>query len=177
MQTSTPIAENLQESTADLESRIQQLEATLPELYSALCHIYREIDFTQLEPETFTAPYSTHSIPLPHSMLSVTLITTPPMLTIGTPDSHTPGPLHWEHILEVHFPTDTIFVGFCYGGSTGTVEWVSDVGPGHALPALSALPSSGVAGQFYLAKREGIRTIKITSSGEMYLDKLSIGIA
>jgi hypothetical protein len=141
-----------------------------------LSHTFGEIDFTQMPPESFKSPYSTQSFPVPNTKLSATFITTPPLLTVGTPQSNTPGPLHWEHMLEIQLPSKIRFISFRYGGDTGTLEWSSDSGPGHVLPTLPALVGTIQTREFQLARSEGIRSIKLTSSGEMVLYKLAIGI-
>ena len=141
------------------------------------CQLYAEIDFAKLTPGAFDSPYSIHSIPIPRTRLNVTFTTTPPLLVIGTPLSHTPGPLQWGTVLDIQFPGDTQFVSFRYGGGAGTVEWFDDNGSGHMLPALPAMTAANDTGQFHLASHEGIHRIKITSSGEMFLSNLAVGIA
>src|SRR5438128_11564213 len=101
METLTLPAENLQETIVSLESRTNQLEETIFELYRSVSRIYGVLEFAQMTPATFAAPYSTHSIAIPHTTLSVTFTTTPARLVIGTPQSATPGPLQWTKILEI----------------------------------------------------------------------------
>src|SRR5690349_16056343 len=91
----SPTIEQPQAMIAHLENRINQLEETLLEVYPMFCQLYAEIDFAKLTPEAFGSPYSIHSIPIPRTRLNVTFTTTPPLLVIGTPLSHTPGPLQW----------------------------------------------------------------------------------
>ena len=146
-------------------------------LYQSICPLYGTIDFAQIAPEDFGPPYSTHSVPIPDTKRSVTLITTPPHLVIGTPDSHIPGPLQWEHELRIVFPLHTTFVSIGYGGETGDVQWFSADGSGHPVPALSALAAPDQAGHFYLAQHEGIHIIQITSTGKMFLNTLTVGIS
>ncbi len=172
-----PANEPSQETIAHLENRLNQLEETLLEVYPMFCQLYAEIDFSKLTPEAFDSPYSIHSIPIPRTRLNVTFTTTPPLLVIGTPISQTPGPLKWRKVLEIQFPEDTQFVSFRYGGGAGTVEWFGDSGSGHMLPALPAITAAVDTGHFHLARHEGIRRIKITSSGEMFLSNLAVGIA
>jgi hypothetical protein len=173
----SPTIEHSQETIAHLENRINQLEAMLLEVYPTFCHLYAEIDFAKLTPEAFDSPYSIHSIPLPRTRLNVTFTTTPPLLVIGMPISQIPGPLKWRTVLEIQFPEDTQFVSFLYGGGTGTVEWFDDSGSGHVLPALPAITTTMDTGHFHLARHEGIRRIKITSSGDMFLSNLAVGMA
>lgn len=171
----TPILmENINETSATMQSRITHLEETILELYQSFCPIYGTIDFAQVPPEDFDTPYSTHSVPIPHTKLNVTFVTTPPHLVIGTPSAHTPGPLHWGHELKIEFPVHTAFVSFHYGGETGDVQWFSADGAGHQLPAL-AMPDQ--TGHFYFAHHEGIRHIQITSTGKMYLTTIAVGIS
>ena len=177
MNLTTPVLEDSQETMVGLERRINQLEETLLEVYPTFCHVYGEIDFAQVTPESFNAPYSTLALPIPHTKLNVTLMTTPPGLVIGMPPSHTPGPLQWGQILEIQFPGETKFMSFRYGGGTGTVEWFSDAGAGYTLPSLLALSDVIHTRRFHLARHEGIRRIKITSNGEMFLCNLAIGIS
>ncbi len=172
-----PAIEHSQETIAHLENRINQLEETLLEVYPMFCQLYADIDFARLTPEAFDSPYSIHSIPIPCTRLNVTFTTTPPLLVIGTPLSQTPGPLQWRKELQIQFPKDTRFVSFRYGGGTGTVEWFGDSGSGHRLPALPAIAAANDTGHFHLARHEGIRRLKITSSGAMFLSNLAIGIA
>ena len=174
----TPLLmENIQEIPETVQSRITQLEETILELYQSFCPIYGTIDFAQVSPEDFDTPYSTHSVPIPHTKLSVNMITTPPHLVIGTPASHTPGPLHWEHKLKIEFPAHTAFVSFRYGGEAGDVQWFSADGAGHPLPALPALVMPDQTGHFYFAQHEGIRSIQITGTGKMFLTTLAVGIS
>jgi hypothetical protein len=173
----SPTIEQSQETIAHLENRINQLEETFLEVYPMFCQLYAEIDFAKLVPEAFDSPYSIHSIPIPGTRLNVTFTASPPLLVIGTPLSQTPGPLQWGTVLEIQFPEDTQVVSFRYGGGTGTVEWFGDSGSGHMLPELPALTAVNDTGQFHLARHEGIRRIKITSSGEMYLSNLAVGMA
>ena len=176
METLTLSAENLQETIVSLESRTNQLEETIFELYRSVSRSYGVLDFAQMTPETFAAPYSIHAITIPQTNLSVTFITTPPGLVIGTPQSMTPGPLQWAKVLEIQLPSHTKFVSFCYGGNVGTVEWFGDDNSGYSLPTLRELSPLTPTRQFYLAKNEGIRGLKLTSSGAMVLHSLAIGI-
>ena len=73
-------------------------------------------------------------------------------------------------------PSHTRFVSFCYGGSVGTVEWFGDDNSGYMLPTLPELSPMTPTQQFYLAKNEGIRRLKLTSKGAMVLHNLAIGI-
>jgi hypothetical protein len=171
------LTENLRETSASMQSRIDQLEETVLELYKALCPAYGTIDFAQAVPEELNTPYSTHSVPIPGTNTSVTLITTPPHLVIGTPASHTPGPLQWEHELRIEFPAHTTFVTLGYGGETGDVQWFGADGSGHLVPALSALIAPGQIGHFYLARHEGIAAIQLTGTGRMYLTTLTVGMS
>jgi hypothetical protein len=176
MELMIPAVENSQETVAYLERRMDQLEDTLLAVYASFCHSYGEIDFTRMPSETFNAPYSTHSMPIPQTRLNVTFITTPPLLVIGTPDPNTPGSLRWERLLEIRFPNDTKFVSFRYGGGTGTVEWFSDGDSGHMMPPLPGISAANQTRNFYLAKNEGVRSLKITSKGDMVLHNLAIGV-
>jgi len=176
MQTPT-LMENVQESSANVQSRINQLEETIAQLYRSFCPLYGTIDFTQMAPEEFDSPYSIHSMSIPHTKLSVTLITNPPKLVIGTPSTHTPGPLHWEHELKIELPAQTMFVSVGYGGETGEVHWFSEDGTAHSLPVLPTPTTPDQARQFYLAQPEGIRGIRITSTGKMFLNSLTVAIS
>src|SRR5579862_7705140 len=122
MKTTIQSAENLEDTNVYLESRINQLEETIPELYQAFCQEYGNIEFDQMAPQSFVPPYTIHTIHIPRTKLEVTFVTTPPHLIIGTPP-HTPGPLQWEHILEIQLPRGTKFVSFRYGGGIGELEW------------------------------------------------------
>ena len=176
METLTLSAENLQETIVSLESRTNQLEETIFELYRSVSRVYGVLDFTQMTPETFATPYSTHSIAIPHTTLNVTFTTTPPRLVIGNPQSMTPGPLQWTKVLEIQLPSHTKFVSFCYGGGVGTVEWFADDNSGYILPTLRELSPATPTRQFYLAKNEGIRRLRLTRIGETVLHRLTIGI-
>jgi hypothetical protein len=159
------------------QGKIKQLEETIVELYQSFCPVYGTIDFVKVSPEDFPAPYSTHSMRIPNTELNVTLITTPPHLIIGTPHSHTPGPLQWENELKIEFPPHTIFVSIGYGGGPGEVQWFSAYGSANPVPALSAMIAPDQAGHFYLARHEGIVSIQITCSAKMFLNTVSVGIA
>jgi hypothetical protein len=174
MEVSTQIAEDSQDSIIALQNRINQLEATIVESYAMFCPLYDELDFMQMTPQSFGEPYSTHSIRLPINKHNVTFITTPPLLVIGAPQSKGSGPLQWGQILEIELPSNTNFVGFRYGGGSGNVEWLSTDNSVHTLPTLPAPTADEQSKQFYLAKRAGIRHLKITSS-EMFLYTLAIG--
>src|SRR5579859_7475401 len=176
MQTPT-LLENVQESSANVQSRLNQLEETVAQLYRSFSPLYGTIDFAQMGPEEFDSPYSIHSMSIPHTKLSVTLITNPPKLVIGTPSTHTPGPLHWEHELKIELPAQTMFVSVGYGGETGEVHWFSEDGTAHSLPVLPTLTTPDQARQFYLAQPEGIRGIRITSTGKMFLNSLTVAIS
>ncbi len=154
-----PAIEQSQETIAHLESRINQLDETLLEVHPTFCHRYADIDFARLTPQAFDSSYSILSIPIPRTKLNVTFTTAPPLLVIGTPLSQTPRPPQWGKVLEIQFPEDTKFVGFRYGGGTGTVEWFGDSGSGQMLPALPAITAAIDTGQFHLARHKGIRRI------------------
>jgi hypothetical protein len=171
------LAEDFLETSANMQSRMNQLEKTIVELYLSFCPLSGTIDFAQIVPEDFDTPYSTHSVSIPDTESSVTLITTPPHLVIGTPTSHTPGPLQWGHELKIMFPLHTTFVSISYGGETGDVQWFSVDGSGHPVSALSALTTPDQTGHFYLAQHEGIHMIQITSTGKMVLNTLTVGIS
>ena len=171
------LMENLHETSANAQSRIQQLEETILELYQSFCPIYGTIDFSQVVPEDFTAPYSIHSMRIPHTKLNITLITTPAHLGIGTPASHTAGPLKWECELRIEFPIHTSFVSFGYGGEAGEVQWFGADGVAHASPTLAVIEQPDQINQFYFARHEGIASIHIISSGKMFLNTLSVGVS
>ena len=171
------LAEDILETSANVQSRVNQLEETIVELYQSFCPLSGTIDFARLDPEDFDTPYSTHAVPIPGTKRSVTLITTPPHLVIGTPTSHTPGPLHWAHELKIMLPLHTTFVSISYGGETGDVQWFSVDGSGHPVLALSALAAPDQTGHFYLAQHEGIDSIQITSTGKMFLNALTVGLS
>lgn len=176
MQTPT-LMENVQETSANVQSRINQLEETIAQLYRTFCPLYGTIEFAQMAPQEFDTPYSIHSMSIPHTKLSVTLITTPPRLVIGTPSAHTPGPLHWERELKIEMPANTMFISVGYGGETGDVHWFSPDGSEHPLPALPTLTTPDQVGHFYLAQPEGIRGIRIRSTGKMFLSSLAVAIS
>lgn len=171
------LMENLQDTSANAQSRIQQLEKTVLELYQSFCPIYGTIDFSQITPEDFNTPYSIHTLPIPRTKLSVTLVTNPPHLIIGTPASHTSGPLHWERELKIDFPVHTAFVCFDYGGEAGAVQWFGKDGTAHAVPALAVIDQPDQTRQFYFALHEGMVAMQITSTGKMYLTTLSVGVS
>jgi len=176
MEPMIPAIENSEATFVDLERRIVQVEDAIHTAYASFCDIYGKIEFAELPLETFHTPYSTHSMPIPQTRLNVTFITTPPLLVIGTSDPNTPGSLQWEDILEIRFPNDTKFIGFRYGGGTGTVEWFRDSESGHMLPQLPGLSPANRTRNFYLTKNEGIRSLKITNKGGMVLHNLAIGV-
>ena len=131
---SPTLMENIYEPSANAQSRIDQLEDTIVELYQSVCTHYGTIDFAQVPPEDFDTPFSMHSMLIPTTELSVNLTPTPPHLVIGTPASHTPGPLHWEHELKIEFPGHTTFVSFpssqrlqirqgCFEDESGAASW------------------------------------------------------
>jgi len=171
------LAEDILETSANMQSRMNQLEETIVELYQSFCPLSGTIDFAQIAPEDFDTPYSTHAVPIPGTEQGVTLITIPPHLVIGTPTSHTPGPLHWAHELNIMLPLHTTFVSIGYGGETGDVQWFGVDGSGHPVPALSALAAPDQTGHFYLAQHEGIHSIQITSTGTMFLNTLTVGLS
>src|SRR5579859_5542202 len=113
------IMENVQETTANMQGRINQLEETIDQLYQSFCPLYGTIDFTQVHPEDFTTPYATHTFTIPDTQLSVKFIATPPLLLIGAPSSYSPGPLHWKRELNIELPANTMFVRVGYGGEAG----------------------------------------------------------
>jgi hypothetical protein len=176
MQTPT-LMENLQDTSANTQSRIRQLEETIFELYQSFCPIYGTIDFSRLTSEDFDTPYSIHTVQIPQTKLNVTLVTNPPHLVIGTPASHTSGPLHWQRELKIEFPMHTAFVSFEYGGEAGEVQWFGKDGTAQTVPALAVIDHPDQTRQFYFARHEGIVSMQIASAGKMYLSTLSVGVS
>jgi hypothetical protein len=177
----TPIvADNIYETSANVQSRMNQLEKTILELYQSFGSIYATygtLDFAQVPSAYFDTPCSTHFVPIPSTKLNVTLITTPPHVVISSLNSLTPGPLRWTHEITIEFPLHTRFVSLGYGGIPGDVQWFVSDASSHPVRALYTLIVPGQTGQFYLVRPEGIHSVQIPSTGKMFLSTLAVGIS
>jgi hypothetical protein len=177
----TPIlVENIDQASANMQSRMNQLEKTILELYQSFGSIYATygtLDFAQVPSAYFDTPCSTHFVPIPSTKLNVTLITTPPHVVISSLNSLTPGPLRWTHEITIELPLHTRFVSLGYGGIPGDVQWFVSDGSSHPVRALYTLIVPSQTGQFYLVRPEGIHSVQIPSTGKMFLSTLAVGIS
>jgi hypothetical protein len=166
------LMEHNQEILTIFHSQPNHLEQAILELYQCFCPIYGTIDFAQVA----LAPYSTHSVPIPHTKLNVMLVTPSSAGMIGTP-SYTAGPLQWKNELKIEFPSHTTFVSISYGGGPGEVRWGNLAGVLQPVPMLSAMIAPDPMGHFYLVQHEGISSLHIVSTGTMFLNTLAVGVS